>query len=126
MIEGSSSDRKVIDEVHRIASNYNKIMVILDSLHTHDHVLAELKAYAPLVSLGSYCVVFDTIIEDLPSGSYPDRPWDKGNNPKTALHEYLRCLKEEGRTGCDGNPFISRSTNPSKINSSLPSPLMGI
>ncbi len=105
MIEGSSSDRKVIDEVHKIASNYNVIMVILDSLHTHDHVLAELEAYAPLVSLGSYCVVFDTIVEDLPSGSYPDRPWDKGNNPKTAVWEYLRCLKEEGRTGCDGKPL---------------------
>jgi len=105
MIEGSSSDRKVIDEVHRIASHYNKIMVFLDSLHTHDHVLAELEAYAPWVSLGSYCVVFDTLIEDMPPGSFPDRPWDKGNNPKTAVWEYLRCLKEEGRTGCDGKPL---------------------
>lgn len=105
MIEGSSIDQEVIDEVHRIASNYNKIMVFLDSLHTHDHVLAELKAYAPLVSLGSYCVVFDTLIEDMPPGSFPNRPWDKGNNPKTALHEYLRLLREEGRTGADGKPL---------------------
>jgi len=105
MIEGSSSDRKVIDEVHSTASNYNVIMVILDSLHTHDHVLAELEAYAPLVSLGSYCVVFDTIVEDLPSGSYPDRPWDKGNNPKTALHEYLRLLQKESHSGIDGKPL---------------------
>lgn len=64
-------------------------MSILDSMHTHEYVLAELEAYAPLVSPGSYCVVFDTIIEDLPAGSYPDRPWDVGNNPKTAVHEYL-------------------------------------
>ncbi len=105
MIEGSSSDRKVIDEVHRIASSYKKIMVFLDSLHTHDHVLAELEAYAPLVSLDSYCVVFDTLIEDMPPGSFPDRPWDKGNNPKTAVHEYLRLLKDEDRTGADGKPL---------------------
>ena len=61
----------------------------LDSMHTHDHVLAELEAYAPLVTVGSYCVVFDTIIEDMPDGSFPDRPWGKGNNPKTAVEEFL-------------------------------------
>jgi cephalosporin hydroxylase len=58
-------------------------------MHTHDHVLAELEAYAPLVTVGSYCVVFDTIIEDMPDGSFPDRPWGKGNNPKTAVEEFL-------------------------------------
>lgn len=105
MIEGSSIDRKVIEQVYSIASNYHNIMVFLDSLHTHDHVLAELEAYAPLVSLNSYCVVFDTIIEDLPAGSYPDRPWDKGNNPKTALHEYLRLLQKESRNAIDGKPL---------------------
>ena len=65
------------------------MLVILDSNHTHEHVLAELDAYAPLVSPGSYCVVFDTVIEDLAAGMYPDRPWDVGNNPKTAIHEFL-------------------------------------
>lgn len=105
MIEGSSSDRKVIEQVYSIATNYHNIMVFLDSLHTHDHVLAELEAYAPLVSLDSYCVVFDTLIEDMPPGSFPDRPWDKGNNPKTAVHEYLRLLREEGRHGSDGKPL---------------------
>jgi cephalosporin hydroxylase len=77
-------------------------MVILDSNHTHDHVLAELEAYAPLVTPGSYCIVFDTVVEDLPAGSYPDRPWDKGNNPKTAAWEYLRRLDSEGRRAADG------------------------
>ena len=74
-------------------------------IHTHDHVLAELEAYAPLVSPGSYCVVFDTIIEDMPDDMFPDRPWGKGNNPKTAVWEYLRRLKEEGRTAADGAPL---------------------
>jgi cephalosporin hydroxylase len=80
-------------------------MVILDSNHTHEHVLAELEAYAPLTSQGSYCIVFDTVVEDLPDSMFPDRPWGKGNNPKTAVWEYLRRLTEEGRTAVDGIPL---------------------
>ena len=72
-------------------------------MHTHDHVLAELEAYAPLTGKGSYCVVFDTLIEDVPGDMYPDRPWGKGNNPKTAVREYLKRLKEEGRKAMDGD-----------------------
>ena len=69
-------------------------MVCLDSNHTYEHVLAELHAYAPLASIGSYCVVFDTIIEDLPANSFPDRPWGPGNNAKTAVWEYLKTHSE--------------------------------
>ncbi|MFZ4792268.1 MAG: cephalosporin hydroxylase family protein [Candidatus Competibacteraceae bacterium] len=87
MIHGSSIAPDVIAEVQRCASQYRRILVCLDSMHTHDHVLAELEAYAPLVSLGSYCVVFDTIIEDMPPDAFPDRPWGPGNNPKTAVWE---------------------------------------
>ena len=89
MIQGSSIAPEVIAQVQAQAVGYERVMVILDSNHTHAHVLAELQAYAPLVSKGSYCVVFDTVIEDLPAGMYPDRPWDVGNNPKTAVREYL-------------------------------------
>jgi len=88
MVEGSSVDKETIDKVHEIASAYKTILVCLDSNHTHEHVLGELNAYAPLVSKGSYCVVFDTLVEDMPLGSFPDRPWDKGDNPKTAVFEY--------------------------------------
>jgi cephalosporin hydroxylase len=90
MIEGSSADQEVIAQVTEIASSHEKIMVLLDSNHTHDHVLQELRAYAPLTSVGSYCIVYDTVIEDMPRGSFPDRPWDVGNNPKTAVWEYLK------------------------------------
>lgn len=90
MIEGSSIDPTVVAQVQRIAADYSRVLVCLDSNHTHSHVLAELKAYAPLVSKGSYCVVFDTIVEDMPSNMFPDRPWGPGNNPKTAVWEYLR------------------------------------
>ena len=94
MILGSSIAQEIIDQVHAVAANYSRVLVCLDSNHTHDHVLAELEAYAPLTTVGSYCVVFDTIIEDMPAGSFPDRPWDKGNNPKTAVWEYLKTHPE--------------------------------
>ncbi|MDQ8021344.1 MAG: cephalosporin hydroxylase family protein [Moraxellaceae bacterium] len=90
MLQGSSIDPGIVSQVREIASQYSRVLVCLDSNHTHDHVLGELDAYAPLVSPGSYCVVFDTIIEDLPEDSFPDRPWARGNNPKTAVHAYLQ------------------------------------
>jgi len=105
MIQGSSIAPDIIAQVHEYAKGYKRILVCLDSNHTHKHVLAELEAYAPLVSKESYCVVFDTIIEDLPDDMFPDRPWGKGNNPKTAVLEYLRRLKEEGRKAFDGEPL---------------------
>ena len=90
LIEGSSIDPVIIKEVHTQADGLERIMVSLDSNHTHEHVLGELNAYADLVSVGSYCIVFDTAVEDLPAGSFQDRPWDVGNNPKTALYEWLK------------------------------------
>ena len=90
MIEGSSIADDVISQVHAFAKPYDKVLVCLDSMHTHDHVLAELEAYAPLTSVDSYCVVFDTLIEDMDGDAYPDRPWGKGDNPKTAVWEYLK------------------------------------
>lgn len=89
MIQGSAIDEELVAEVARRAEGKETIMVCLDSNHTHDHVLRELELYAPFVTVGSYCVVFDTIVEDMPKGAY-DRPWDVGNNPKTAVWEYLK------------------------------------
>ena len=90
MIQGSSIAQKTIDNVKKEAANYKRVLVCLDSNHTHEHVLAELEAYAPLVSVDSYCVVFDTLIDDMPSDMFGDRPWGKDNNPKTAVHAYLK------------------------------------
>lgn len=89
MIQGSSIDPEVVAQVRAVAQGYQRVMVCLDSMHTHDHVLAELDAYAPLVTPGSYCVVFDTFVEDMPPKFFADRPWDVGNNPKTAVHQWL-------------------------------------
>lgn len=94
MIQGSSVAADVIEQVRAFASNYRRVLVCLDSNHTHDHVLAELNAYAPLTSVGSYCVVFDTVVEDMPKELFPDRPWGPGNNPKTAVWEYLKTHHE--------------------------------
>lgn len=90
LIEGSAIDPAIIFQVRGHADRVERILVSLDSNHAHDHVLAELNAYADLVSVGSYCIVFDTVIEDLPPGSFPNRPWDVGNNSKTAVHEWLK------------------------------------
>jgi cephalosporin hydroxylase len=89
MIQGSSIAPEVIEQVRARAAGKQRVMVCLDSNHTHDHVLAELKAYAPLTSVGSYCVVFDTAIEEVPADMSSDRPWGPGNNPMTAVREFL-------------------------------------
>ena len=94
LIEGSSTDPSIITKVHELSKNYSRIMVFLDSNHSHKHVLEELKAYAPLVSQGSYCVVFDSVIEDFPADYDFDRPWGLGNNPKTALWEFIKNYPE--------------------------------
>jgi cephalosporin hydroxylase len=94
MIQGSSIDSSTIEQVHKVAANYSRVLVCLDSNHTHEHVLAELQAYAPLVSVGSYCVVFDTIVEDMPGDLFPDRPWGPGDNPKTAVREFLKANED--------------------------------
>ncbi len=105
MVEGSSLSDDIINVAKERAQNAKKVMVFLDSNHTHDHVLAELEAYAPLTSKGSYCVVFDTIVEDLPDDAFPNRPWSVGNSPKTAVWKYLDSIKQEGRTDLNGAPL---------------------
>jgi cephalosporin hydroxylase len=89
-IQGSSISENTISTVRDISKNYTRILVSLDSNHTHQHVLRELEAYADLVTKGSYCVVFDTVVEDMPLDLVTDRPWGPGNSPKTAVWEYLK------------------------------------
>jgi cephalosporin hydroxylase len=105
LIEGSSIDPKVVAQVRSSIKPDDIVLVILDSNHTHEHVFSELKAYAPLTSPGSYCIVFDTIIEHLPPGSFPDRPWDIGDNPKTAVAEYLSGLAQREERDLNGRPL---------------------
>jgi cephalosporin hydroxylase len=94
MIQGSSIKPEIVEHVRQVAKGYERVLVCLDSNHTHAHVLAELQTYAPLTSVGSYCVVFDTIVEDMPADMFPDRPWGPGDNPKTAVWEYLKTHPE--------------------------------
>lgn len=94
MIQGSSIAPEIIAQVVEKARNKKRVLVCLDSNHTHEHVLAELKAYAPLATIGSYCIVFDTVVEDMPKELAGDRPWGPGDNPKTAVFEYLKTHPE--------------------------------
>ena len=90
MIEGSSTDLAVVERVYEFAREKKKVLVALDSNHTHEHVLRELELYSPIVKKESYVVVFDTVIEDVPNELFQNRPWGKGNNPKTAVHDFLK------------------------------------
>ncbi len=108
MIQGSSIAPVTIEQVRSLATGRHPVLVCLDSNHTHEHVLAELNAYANLVTVGSYCVVFDTIVQDLPADMFPDRPWGPGNNPKTAVWAYLKEHPEfEIDTAFDNKLLIS-------------------
>jgi len=89
MIQGSSVEEAVVQQVYGLAAGKNPIMAVLDSNHTHDHVLHELQIYSQLVTRGSYLVVLDTVVEDMPEDTFPDRPWGRGNNPRTALRKFL-------------------------------------
>lgn len=124
MIEGSSLDQSTVTQVRQRARDAKRIMVCLDSNHTHDHVLRELHLYAPMVSLGSYVIVFDTVIEDLPSSAIKDRPWSKGNNPKTAVFEYLSEIKNRNVVGVDDKPlrfFIDKQVENQLLITAAPS-----
>jgi cephalosporin hydroxylase len=90
LLQGSSISDEVMQEVKKISAGKKSVMVSLDSNHTHDHVLAELKLYAPFVTKDSYLIAFDTVVEDMPENFFTDRPWGKGDNPKTAVHEFLK------------------------------------
>ena len=102
MIEGSSTDEAVIAKAAHAAAAVERVMVLLDSDHTHDHVLAELRAYAPLVTVGQFLVVADTFVEDIPAQEHRPRPWGPGNNPATALRTWL-----EEADGFEPDPFVN-------------------
>ncbi len=89
LIEGSSTDSRIVKKIKKISEKYSRILVILDSNHTTEHVLSELNLYSSLVSKGSYCIVFDTLVGDLPKNVYRDRPWGPNNNPKIAVKKFL-------------------------------------
>jgi cephalosporin hydroxylase len=108
MIQGSSTDNAIAAQVAAAAVEAERVMVVLDSHHTHEHVLRELELYAPLVTKGCYLVVCDTLIEDMPAGSFPNRPWDKGDNPRTAVDAFLQTTNRlEADTALDAKLQIS-------------------
>jgi cephalosporin hydroxylase len=108
MIQGSAIDDAIVGQAAAVAATAERVMVVLDSNHTHAHVLRELELYAPLVTMGCYLVVCDTLIEDMPAGSFPNRPWDKGDNPRTAVDAFLKTTNRfEVDTAIDAKLQIS-------------------
>ena len=89
MLEGSSIDEKIAEQVRRLADGQRPILVVLDSNHTHSHVAEELRLYSPLVTKGSFLVVFDTVVENMSKAHFSNRPWGPGDNPMTAVREFL-------------------------------------
>ncbi len=90
LLEGSSTSHEITKKVESEAQAHENVLVCLDSNHTHQHVYDELLAYSSLVTPGSYCIVYDTVIEDMPGESFKNRPWGPGNSPKTAVHQFLK------------------------------------
>lgn len=103
LIEGSSVDEAVLTRVRAELGDAERVMVVLDSNHTHDHVLTELRSYGPMVTSGQYLIAADTLIEDLPVQEHRPRPWGPGNNPKTAVWAYL----EEAPGIFDADPYVN-------------------
>ena len=102
MVEGSSLDEQVVAQARAAAGRVERVMVVLDSNHTHEHVLGELRAYGPLVTVGQFLVVADTFVEDIPAQEHRPRPWGPGNNPATALRTWL-----EEADGFEPDPFVN-------------------
>ena len=96
LISGSSVDTDVVEKIYRAVGDRSPVLLLLDSMHTHDHVLQELRLYSKLVGKGSYVAVFDTVIADMPDTCFSDRPWGIEDNPKTAVQAFLsendRCI----------------------------------
>jgi cephalosporin hydroxylase len=95
-------DENILKKISEYAGNFKKVMVVLDSNHSHEHVYRELELYTPLVSVDSYILLPDTFVEFFPKGYVKDRPWDVGNNPYTAMEAFLKTtdefVKDEGVT----------------------------
>ena len=88
-INDSSTSEETLSKVKEIVGDSRKVLVFLDSDHTHEHVLTELNLYAPLIGKGQYIICGDTIVEDVPEQKHRPRAWGPGNNPKTALMSFL-------------------------------------
>jgi len=112
LLKGSSTNLDIIAQVNSIIEEDDRVMVILDSNHTHEHVLDELRAYGPMVSPGQYCIVSDTIVENIPEQSHRPRPWGHGNNPMTAVRQYLSEF-DGFRPDADVDRKLVMSFNPS-------------
>jgi cephalosporin hydroxylase len=90
LIEASSTEEATITKIKAITGESKEVLVNLDSDHTHKHVLKELEMYEQFVGPGQNLICGDTIVEDIPEQEHRKREWGPGNNPKTAMYEFLK------------------------------------
>jgi len=107
LLNGSSTDSSVIKKIKKHLTSAKRCLVALDSNHTHDHVLEELRTYSRFVSKNSFIIVFDTHCEFLPKKLIPDRPWGKGNSGFTAVKQFLKENKNFSLEGIEKKTLIS-------------------
>ncbi len=103
LLEGDSVSQTIVDQVADFTSGSKKALLVLDSDHSSDHVYKELSSYAPLLSAGSVVIVCDTLIDELPPGTYQNRTWSNGKGPLDAVQKFLD--KND-----DFEPFMSDDT----------------
>lgn len=90
LLESDSTSSIAINATKVFLGNIQTpVLLVLDSNHSHEHVLNELQTLAPLLPVGSTVIVADTIVEEMPEDYYPNRPWGRGNNPLTAVKKFL-------------------------------------
>ncbi len=92
LIEGGSVDKDVLEKVRAEIPDGARVMVVLDSDHSRDHVLAECRAYGPMVTKDCYLVVADTLVGHVNEENAPknrSQLWYKGNDPLTATNDFL-------------------------------------
>jgi cephalosporin hydroxylase len=99
LLEADSTSQTAVEAVQRFINGFERVVLVLDSNHTHDHVLGELEALAPLLPAGGLVLVADTLVEEFPEGHYEGRPWDRGNNPMTAVNAFLEAHDDFTRAG---------------------------
>ena len=94
MIEKDSTDPHLIEELTKKLKKFKNFYIHLDSNHTHEHVLKELKIYSKFLKKNNYIVADDTIVNEIPNQTYRPRPWSNKRNPMTAVKEFLKKNKK--------------------------------
>ena len=90
LINGDSTDKKIVDRIKKITRKFKKFYIHLDSNHSFEHVYKELKIYSKFLKKDNYIIASDTIVNEIPKQLHRPREWNRKNNPFTALKVFLK------------------------------------